>query len=157
MNEVVVIKRNDTSRIPKWLPLIISNLRAGIFLYDFLDGKNGRPSAQSLYDWLNNENNQPLAGMARQWLEEARRQGADAVVDSAAAIAMSEIFDETDAIIKEKQVKMRLAVASRLAPRKYGQRIDALTKDPLEVKNEEIRVPAMTKAQAEALLKKSQP
>lgn len=120
MNEVVVIKRNDVSKVLPYIPEILSTVRNGGFISDVLTGKKGRPSRKCFYDWLANPNAKPFSDTVRKLLLEARQDAADCLIDDAGEIMRRETYTIDDANIKRIDFAMRLAIAAKIAPRKYG-------------------------------------
>lgn len=151
MNEVQVIKRNDTSDVPKYLPMILAALADGIPYEELKKEHKYLPTRSAIWQWKRRQSDsvrQEILNLTK----EARESGADSLDALAMEIARSPVYDAEDAAIKEKQVKMLLMVSRRIAPRETNETA-YLEKVKEAAIVQETVYPAMTKEQAMALLK----
>lgn len=152
MNEVQVIKRNDTSDVPKILPIIMDLLSEGIPLTKILKENKNLPRKATIYRWIDLQE-EPLRQEILDKLAYCRELGADTLVDEAQVTAREPIYDKEDAVIKVARVKMLLDVSKAMKPRLFQKDLPFLETLQKSGKVEETVYPAMTKEQAMALLR----
>ncbi len=150
MNEVQVIKRNDTSDVPKYLKMILDSFANGIPYEKLREKHKYLPHRATILDWIRKQPESVRQEINNMRME-TRSSGAEVLDERAMSIAMEPVYDAEDATIKEKQVKMLLMVSRRIAPRDTKETPDLEKTKEADIVSE-TEYPSMTAEQAKRIL-----
>jgi hypothetical protein len=156
MSQCQEVTRNDTSDVPRYLPIILEGLANGIPLTTQIKKNKKLPKRATIHLWIHRQADDVRQAILNK-MKECRELGVEALEDEAFELAMSDIYDTEDAKIKLMRVKMLIDVANRIKPRNFVNQSSSFFEQNSKPGNtepeKETLVPSMTAELARQLLK----